>query len=205
VATSEKTTEEIVRELKQRQDWEGNFQLLFERYYEQLYRFLRRKGFRPEDCRDLTQEVFISVYKGLSEFRQESQFETWMYRIATNVYKNEIERRHAKKRAATVVPLDEALSRTADTSVAVPVAVDPGPTAMSMILEKEKLQKLHEALEALPPQMRRCIQLRVVKEMSHQEIAAIMGISINTVKAHLHQAQKALRERLSSYFGEVEI
>ena len=72
-----------------------------------------------------------------------------------------------------------------------------------MALQKEKLEKLHEALVHLPKQMRHCAQLRVVHEMSYAEIADLMGISVNTVKAHLHQAQKALRAQLSSYFEEI--
>jgi RNA polymerase sigma-70 factor (ECF subfamily) len=70
-------------------------------------------------------------------------------------------------------------------------------------LEKEKLEKLREALVHLPQQMRHCAHLRVVHDLSYAEIAAVMGISVNTVKAHLHQAQKALRTQLSSYFEEI--
>jgi RNA polymerase sigma-70 factor (ECF subfamily) len=205
VAGPEKTTEEIVRELKQGQDWEENFQVLFERYYDQLYRFFRRKGMLPEDCRDLTQETFFSVYKGFSELREESQFENWLYRIAMNVYINEIERRQAKKRAASHVPLEEEWVRSQDLRLDASQTVSPQANPMEAMLEKERKEKLHEALQELPPQMRHCVQLRVVKDIPTQEIAAIMGISVNTVKAHLHQARKVLKEKLSSYFGEVEI
>ena len=82
---------------------------------------------------------------------------------------------------------------------------DPGADPLAVTLEKEKLEKLHEALQHLPAQMRRCAQLRIAHELSYVEIAALMGISINTVKAHLHQAQKSLRAQLSSYFEEMEV
>jgi len=205
VAEWEKTTEDIVRELKQGHDWEENFRFLFQRYYAQLYRFFRRKGISPEDCRDLTQEAFISVYKGLKELREEARFENWLYRIAMNVYRNEIERRLAKKRAASHMPLEEAESRSQARHLDVSQVIDPQPNPMEAVLEKEKMEKLREALLELPEQMRRCVQLRVVKGVSHQEIAAIMCISINTVKAHLHQAQKILKEKLQRQFGEVDM
>jgi len=67
------------------------------------------------------------------------------------------------------------------------------------------LEKLREALVQLPQQMRRCAQLRVVHDLSYVEIAELMGISVNTVKAHLHQAQKALRAQLSPYFEEIKL
>ena len=155
----------------------------------------------PDECRDLTQLAFISVYKGLKDLRQESQFENWMYRIALNEFRNEIEHRHAKKRDVAYVALEE------EGGVASPArqVIDPRANPMTALLEKEKLEKLRSALEELPEQMRRCAQLRVGKDLSYQEIAVIMGISINTVKAHLHQAQKALKEKLRHYFGEIEI
>ena len=74
---------------------------------------------------------------------------------------------------------------------------------MERVLQKEKLKKLREALEELPPQMRRCLYLRIVKEQSVQEIATIMGLSVNTVKAHLHQGRRALQAKLAAVFGEV--
>ena len=75
---------------------------------------------------------------------------------------------------------------------------------MEALLEKERRDKLDEAIQSLPPQMRRCVQLRVIKMLSLAEIAAVMHISINTVKAHLHQAKKALKEELDQHFTDSE-
>ena len=157
----------------------------------------------PEECRDLTQLAFISVFKGLKDLRQESQFENWMYRIALNEYRNEIEHRRAKKRDVAYVALEE--EREGGLGMPARQVIDPRANPMTVLLENEKLEKLRAALEELPEQMRRCAQLRVGKDLSYQEIATIMGISINTVKAHLHQAQKALKEKLRHYFGELEM
>jgi RNA polymerase sigma-70 factor, ECF subfamily len=204
VSSSGRDPVELVREIRQGLNVEDNFHWLFERHYAQILRFFRRKGFDPEDCRDLTQETFISVYRGIRELRQEEQFESWLFAIAHNVWCDTIESRSARKRSAIVLQL-EAEGETDDRLPLLARIADPSADPLTVALENEKLEKLREAVQHLPQQMRRCAQLRVVHDLSYAEIAALMGISVNTVKAHLHQAQKALRAQLSSYFEELEV
>ena len=194
----------LIREIKQGLNVEENFKLLFERHYAQILRFFRRKGCERDDCRDLTQETFVSVYKGLKNLRQEEQFESWLFAIAHNVWCSLIESRMAQKRAATLLPL-EGKTESGDHLPLAARLADQGADPLTVTLEKEKLTKLREALEHLPQQMRRCAQLRVVHDLSYAEIAELMGLSVNTVKARLHQAQGALRARLSSYFEELKL
>ncbi len=193
---------EVIREIKQGLNVESNFHRLFSRHHGQILRFFRRKGFDPETCRDLTQDTFVSVYKGLKDLRQEEQFESWLFAIAHNVWCSQIERQTAQKRSVMLLSLEGESESDDRPSIAARVA-DQSADPLTVALDKEKLEKLSEALQQLPQQMRRCAQLRVVHDMSYAEIAALMGISINTVKAHLHQAQKALRTQLSSYFEEI--
>ncbi len=179
--------------------------MLYERYYRQIYFFFRRKDISQEDSRDLTQETFFSVYKGLSGLSQENRFEPWLYSIALNVYRDEMDRRQAKKRAATEVPLEEEAGHSPTLQQAGSWVVAGRTDPVEAVLEKEKKEKLREALQELPEQMRRCAYLRVVRDLSHQEIADALGISTGTVKAHLHQARKTLGEKLRHLFGELEI
>jgi RNA polymerase sigma-70 factor (ECF subfamily) len=202
VNAPERNPVEVIREIKQGLNVETNFRWLFDRHYAQLLRFFRRKGFDPEICRDLTQDTFVSVYKGLKDLRQEEQFESWLFAIAHNTWCSLIESRAAQKRSATVLSLEGEGESDDRLPIAARLA-DPNADPLTVALEKEKLEKLREAIVHLPKQMRHCAQLRVVHEMSYTEIAALMGISVNTVKAHLHQAQKALRAQLSSYFEEL--
>jgi RNA polymerase sigma factor (sigma-70 family) len=83
----------------------------------------------------------------------------------------------------------------------IPQAISPGTDPEQAMLEKEKCEKLRQALHELPGQMRRCVQLRV-EDCPTQDIAAVLRISINTVKAHLHQAKRILREKLAPYFSD---
>jgi RNA polymerase sigma-70 factor (ECF subfamily) len=204
VSKPDKDPVELILAIKQGRNVEDNFQALFERRYAQILRFFRRKGFDPEECRDLTQETFISVYKGVKDLRQPEQFESWLFAIAHNVWCSLIESRSAQKRAATLLSLEWQGENDDHPPIAAGLAAG-GADPLTVILDKEKLEKLREALERLPQQMRRCAQLRVVYDMSYLEIASLMGISVNTVKAHLHQAQHVLRAQLSVYFQELKV
>jgi RNA polymerase sigma-70 factor (ECF subfamily) len=204
VNSPDRTPVELIREIKQGVNVENNFHLLFERHYSQVLRFFQRKGFDIEISRDLTQDTFISVYKGLKDLRQEEQFESWLFAIAHNVWCSLIESRSAQKRSAVVLSLEGEGESDDRPSIAARLA-DGSADPLTAALEKEKLEKLREALQHLPQQMRRCAQLRVVHDLPYVEIAALMGISVNTVKAHLHQAQKLLRAQLSAYFEEIKV
>ena len=205
VELKNKTTEEIIEELKRGRNREANYKLLFERYHDQVYRFFQRKGMAREDCRDLTQDVFVSVHRGLKGLRDQTQFHSWLFKIARNIFSNELERRNAKKRDGRVLSLEEKQSQLDDPLGLTRREADLKTSPMEGLLEKEKREKLTAAIRGLPPQMQRCVQLRVNKGLSIAEIAAVMRISANTVKAHLHQARKALREELGQHFSDGEI
>jgi RNA polymerase sigma-70 factor (ECF subfamily) len=205
VELKKKTTEEILQELKRGRNREANYKLLFERYHDQVYRFFQRKGMGREDCRDLTQDVFVSVHKGLQALRDQAQFQTWLFKIARNIFSNELERRQAAKRAGRMLSLEEKPGKPDDQPGLARKANDLKAGPMEELLEKERREKLNQAIQVLPPQMRRCVQLRLIKMLSDAEIAVVMHISVNTVKAHLHQARKALKEDLDQQFTDGEI
>jgi RNA polymerase sigma-70 factor, ECF subfamily len=205
VRLRKKTTKEIIEELKHGLNQESNYRLLFERHYDQVYRFFQRKGMYPEDCRDLTQEVFVAVHRGLNGLREAGQFQNWLFKIAKNIFTNDLERRLARKREGRELSLEAPDSKSEELRTAARKVTDPKASPMEALLEKERRHKLSQAIEELPPQMRRSVQLRVMKGLSYAEIAAVMGLSTNTVKAHLHQARKVLREGLGQYFNDMEL
>ena len=179
---------------------QDSFQVVFEAYHGRVLRFLTHKGLNQPEAREAVQEVFLSVYKHLSQLREPDRFEAWLFTIARNRMAQHFEYTSAAKRssgATTTLDVPEAgLSATIPDQRADPLAA---------LLDGEKRRLMLEALESLPPQARRCVVARVVDDYSVPEIAQLLGISVNTVKVHLHRAKTMLTERLRGRLGEVAL
>ncbi len=177
-------------------DDRDGFQRIFEQHYQAVHRYFEKRGFRGDEALDLTQETFLRAFRGWSAFRGESSTSTWVYRIAANTYHKELRRRGAEKRKAYEVSLtappdgelDGLLDALGDAS-----APDPLDTAV----RREQLRRLGEALAALPNQMRTCLQLQIQRGLSNREIAELLRVSPQTVKAHLFQARRRLKAVLA--------
>ena len=199
----EKSETESVRRLvewvQQSREPEEAFRLLFERYRRSVYWFFAKRGFTRDECLDLSQETFLGAYRGIGRYRQESSFETWLFQIAANLYRNTLRSRSAIKRAADEVSLEDGPGGSdaipGDRSLA-PVFDQP----LTDALKKERLLVLHKALGTLPRQMRRCAILRLDQDLSYREIAELLQVSIETVKTQLHRARRRLKAQLADYF-----
>ncbi len=169
-------------------DRERQFRILTDSYYRPLRRFFARKGLPPETCLDLTQEAFLGIYRGLDAYRPEARFETWLYRIATTTYLKSVRSRATNKRSGKEVPINGTEGN------------EPALTArggqLDAVLWKERRGKLEEAIRELPGQMRRCLVMRIYHELSYRDIATALRLTVGTVKAHLHQGRRKLKERL---------
>ncbi len=195
---------ELIDEIKQGRNEEENFRLLYENFCNQVHWFFHRKGESQENVSELTQTTFLSVYKGLKEFRHDSTFFTWLLRLAGNVFKDEIDRRNAIRRKAIVVSLDEKSREDSEDSRSLTdTLADTSPDQLQVFSKKERANKLHEAVQELPPKMRQCLQLHIA-EASNKEIASVMGITEDTVKAHINQSKEKLKEKLSRYFESMD-
>ena len=202
MAEPDSRTEDLVRDFQQRGDAGESFQILFRRHFSQVHWFFQRKGIPAEDARDLTQEVFLSVYKGLPQLQEPSQFTGWLFVIARNVFHHHLEKQYAQKRSWAPAGAGESRRSKFDPDT---VADRSAASASDIVLDREKVAKLGEALRQLPSQMRRCLHLRLAEECSYEDIAVTMGISIGTVKSHIHRAREKLREELRPYFGDAAI
>ena len=169
---------------------------LFRRYHRPMVAYFVRRGFSVEESRDLAQETFLRVFNKWDSFRGESSVETWLFQIAANLYKNTLRSLQAQKRDAQEVSL-ESTETAADLGSR---ERDP----LHVVLTDEKVRVLRIAFEDLPPQMRQAVLLRVGGDMKYREIADVMHVSIETVKAHLYQARQHLRDRLADYFTDSE-
>jgi RNA polymerase sigma-70 factor (ECF subfamily) len=182
-------TASLIEQLQSGATQEEIFREVFRLEYTRVHRFFRRKGFSPEESKDLAQETFFQVFKSLPFFRRESRFEAWIFAIVDHVYLNEVRRRKTEKRHA----VEESLELENSSERAIPA---PDLDPLGQVIQKEQLGALRSALAGLPEQMRMCCTLRYERGLKYQEIAAIMNISIETVKAHLHQARKRLTAEL---------
>src|SRR5262249_55736148 len=155
------------------------------------------RGFPPEECRDLTQESFVRVFKGIASFRRQSPFGRWLFEIVANVYRNEIRWRRAGKRDVYEESLEATGASGSSADGADPVVpADPGPSPLEDLLLDQERRRLRAAIGRLPPQMQTCCRLRFEQGLKYEEVAQVMKLSIETVKAHLHQAKRRLLQEL---------
>jgi len=174
---------------------EENFAELFRQFRPAVRSYFARKRFTPEECKDLTQDVFFRVFKRIDTFRRESRFERWLWEIMTNIYFNEVRKRQTEKRKGFEISLDATTQGEDGPSPGIAIPIDE-PSPEDYMLQREQVLSFRTALHSLPDQMRRCCLLRYEQGLKYQEIADLMKISIETVKAHLHQARKRLMVRL---------
>jgi RNA polymerase sigma-70 factor (ECF subfamily) len=186
----------LVELIKAGTDVEANFERLFKLHARRVSNFFLQRGFSKDEARDLTQDVFLRVFRGIASFRLESGFKTWLFEIADHVYQNELRRRGAGKRKGW----ETSIETGGQDEDGQPAAYEPPPSeprALEDVLERERAVALSQAIQALPDQMRTCFLLRYDKGYKYKEIAALMKISIDTVKAHLFQAKKRLKLELA--------
>lgn len=179
---------------------EERFRAVFESYRRMLLGFFGRRGFSSEDSRDLTQETFVSVYKGLEGVRAGEALPKWIFTVATNIYRNELRRRATAMRQATVLSLDseDGGGRVADR------IHDGQRQSLERLLEDERNRLLHDAVSALPARMRQCVLLRIDQDLKYREIGNVLGISIETVKVQLFQARQRLRAALGEQLSGID-
>jgi RNA polymerase sigma-70 factor, ECF subfamily len=163
---------------------------LFERYREPAYRVAYRVTGRIEDALDVVQDSFISAFENLGRFQRDAGFKTWLLRIATNRALDLLRSRKVRLAAPLDGSEDHPLEPAAD-------GADELGGAVLQTLERAELrERLHRALESLPPDQRAVFALYAEGEMTYGQIAEVLGIPIGTVMSRLFHARRRLREIL---------
>jgi RNA polymerase sigma-70 factor (ECF subfamily) len=162
---------------------------LVARYQDRVYTLVRARLPHREDALDVTQEVFLKVFRNLESFREEAVFATWLYRIALNSC-IDFARRHA--RSARNCPLEAQVPR----GPAEPADPRPQADPERCLVDKERNALLWTCLQALPEPMRLAVILHDVEGLSQEETAAALGCPLGTAKSRIQRGRGQLRERL---------
>jgi len=196
-------SERLIADLKAGRSKEESFRQLFHLHYRSILGFFIKRGqFSLQECEDLAQETFFRVYRGAPNFRREVKFKSWLFQIAVNVYRSAIEKLRAAKREGLEVPL-EGDPETQGTTPLPIFSEEEDP--LDQVIDGERLELLRQAMDELPDQMRRCITLRIGEGLKYREIAEVMQISVQTVKAHLAQARERLRGIIYARLDEAKL
>jgi len=167
---------------------------LVRRYEGKIFRLAQHVTQNREDAEDVLQETFMKAYEHLDQFKGDSKFYTWIVRIAVNQSLMKLRRRKTDKS----VSLDEQIATGEDTIVREIAAWDEDPEQR---FSREELGEiLDHAVDALEPPYRSVFVLRDVEELSTEETAEALGLSIPAVKSRLLRARLQLREKLTRYF-----
>ena len=164
-----------------------SFQLLVERYQSRMFALARNYTKSPVEAEDIVQDTFLKAYSRLASFQQQSSFYTWLCRIAINTALDFIKRHGRNPVQAVEDPEAAPGGAGASRSLA-------GPAAD---MEREEIARVtHSVLEELPEIFRTVLVLREFEELSYQEIADVLGISIGTVESRLFRARARFRDKL---------
>lgn len=163
------------------------FEELVSSYEPTIHRVLAQLNVTPADIEDLTQEVFLRIFRNLHRFRGQSSFYTWLYRITINVFFD-----HNKKRKRADARLTRLQNALVDVSDRRPDTDDPFRATFDAITD----QTFWAAIATLPELFRDVVAMREVDDLSYEEIAIATGISIGTVRSRLSRARARLKELL---------
>ena len=169
---------------------EEGFNRLVLRHKDRIYGLcLRLLARDAQEAEDAAQETFVKVYHALRDFRMESKFSSWLYRIAVNTCKNRLVSRSYRESRIRLDPetVDADMARSA-------------PAPDQVLEEKGKREKIEAAIARLPEEQRTLVVLRDVEGRSYEEIAEATGLNPGTVKSRLNRGRGQLQEWLRGYF-----
>jgi RNA polymerase sigma-70 factor (ECF subfamily) len=170
------------------------FDLLVRKYQHKVVKLVLRYVRSPAEAEDIAQEAFIKAYRALPQFRGDSAFYTWLYRIAINTAKNAIASRDRS-------PIDYDLDRNdPEESGGLQHRLKDPDTPEGLVLTEEIRGIVNAAIESLPEELRTAIVLRELEGLSYEEIAAAMDCPVGTVRSRIFRAREAIDKRLREVF-----
>lgn len=161
------------------------FAQLVQRYQRHIFNLVYRMLQHYEEAAEITQETFFAAWQGLSSFRGDARFPTWLYRIAYNCSLKQLEQRKRDWALQVAIQAEQVLKRA-----------DDGTSADAELEAHDRQTMIHEYISNLPAKYRIVLILRHLQEMTYEEMAEVLTMPIGTIKTHLYRARKLLEERL---------
>ena len=194
----ESSDEELIRRFMETQD-EDAFNEIVNRYADKILWLALRITHDTSDADDVLQEVFLTMEK-LNTFRGESQFSTWLHRVAANA--SYMHLRAKKKRCEKEVSLEDYASYNQCGALEGMQIKDWSDNPDEVLLGKEAMEIIEKAANELPVAYRVVFRLRDVEGFTNHEVAEVLGLSIKCVATRVHRARLILRDNLSDYYYE---
>lgn len=164
------------------------FEKLVRRYQHKVYNTTYRMLGNREDAGDLAQETFIRVYQNLDRFKEKANFSTWLFRITTNLCRDQLRKRKRE-------PATSSLTNSGDGEQEILIP-DNQYSPEKVSIEQERKREIQNQLGKLPLEQREILILRDIQDFSYHQIAEILKISPGTVKSRLSRARRSLRDKL---------
>lgn len=171
---------------------EHAFEQLLLAHQKSVYNLCLRMTGNPDDALDVSQEVFLRLWRSLGQYQFDAAFSTWLFRLTSNLCIDFLRTRKRKAHLSLTVMQSGETEETGE-EYSVP---DAAPLPEEQVLHAEKKQAVERAMASLPEDYRAVMQLRVVEELSYEQIAEVLQIRIGTVKSRLARARMQLRKLL---------
>ncbi|MDG1733418.1 MAG: RNA polymerase sigma factor RpoE [Thalassotalea sp.] len=184
----EQNIDQVLIERVQRGD-KNAFNLLVTKYQQKVMNLVSRYVKNQADVQDVTQEAFIKAYRALANFRGDSQFYTWLYRIAVNTAKNHLTAGSRKPPGSDIEVEDAEIYDSGD-------ALRENASPEKLLLTNEIRQLIFKTIEQLPEELRVAIHLRELDGLSYEEIANIMDCPVGTVRSRIFRARDAVDKKI---------
>jgi len=191
---------QLARDRQEQAATQEAFEALFEPHYRSIVCFFVHRGTHADDAMDLAQETFLRAFRSFKRYRGEVEPKNWLFIIATNLWRNRHRTHNTQKRAGVEIPLGSESGEIVSDRLSSP---EPGPERA--LLDRERVKVLTSAVDELPPQMRRAVQLRLYQQLKYNEIAGVLQVSLQTVRSTLSQAKARIRQRLANVFPEIDL
>jgi len=173
------------------------FDVLILKYQQRIVHVITGFVHDPVEALDVAQEAFIKAYRAIPNFRGDSAFYTWLYRIAINTAKNHLTSRARRPPAVDVDAMDA-------TNYYDAAELKEFETPESSLMTDELQKTIHQAIEGLPEDTATAIKLRELEGMSYEEIAQVMECPIGTVRSRIFRARDAIDKQIQEIMGEGE-